>query len=111
MRIRGSVEVHSLSLSNNEEPVLRIPFRATILHGSLDYDKDGTRFYIPTYATDSSVDKLQDCRPIKLINRFNSSIVIYNVTTDSSGLLLQYMNVNLFLKTFSDNRILRFIFK
>ncbi|CAF4461293.1 unnamed protein product [Rotaria socialis] len=99
-RLRGSVEVYSSSSSssslNDEEPALRIPFRATVLHGSLDYDKEATYFYIPSLSTDESYDKIEQCRPIKLINRFNTSMVMYNATTDATGLLLQYMNIKFY---------------
>jgi hypothetical protein len=97
-RIRGSVQIFTLSTINNDEPVLQIPFRATVLHGSLDYEKDTTYFYIPPHLTDAMVEKRQECQSIKLINRFNTSFVIYNITTDKTQLLTQYIEVNYFKK-------------
>ncbi|CAF3551098.1 unnamed protein product [Rotaria sordida] len=91
-RIRGSVEIYPLS-SYTDEPILRIPFRATILHGSLDYDREATYFYIPSSSIDSSNDKKEECRQIKLVNRFNTTMVIYNVTVDKMDQLSQYMNL------------------
>ncbi len=92
-RVRGSVQIYTLS-SNSEEPTLQIPFRATILHGSLDYDKAASYFYIPSSPIDSSNGNKEECRSIKLINRFNDSMVIYNVTTDKTELLSKYIEVN-----------------
>ncbi|UJR33639.1 hypothetical protein I4U23_021073 [Adineta vaga] len=94
-RVRGSVQVYT-SLSINEEPVLQIPFRVTVLHGSLDYDKPASLFYIPSTSAGLSNDnKKEECRAIKLINRFNTSMVIYNVTTDKAELLSQYIRLKI----------------
>lgn len=95
-RIRGSVQIYTLSSttsSNNEEPTLQIPFRATVIHGSLDYDKETTYIYIPPPSADSSNGKKDECRPIKFINQFKVPLIIYNVTTDKPELLSQYVHV------------------
>ncbi len=95
-RIRGSVQIYTLSStssSNSEEPTLQIPFRATVIHGSLDYDKETTYIYIPSSSIDSSNGKKEECRAIKFINQFNVPIIIYNVTTDKTELLSQYIKV------------------
>ncbi|CAF2702202.1 unnamed protein product [Rotaria sp. Silwood2] len=91
-RIRGSVEIYVLS-SYNEEPILRIPFRATVLHGSLDYDTEAIHFYIPSSSIDSSNDKKNECRSIKLMNRFNTSMVMYNISMDKMDQLSQYIDI------------------
>ncbi|CAF3323967.1 unnamed protein product [Rotaria sp. Silwood1] len=91
-RIRGSVEIYTSFY--NDEPILRIPFRATVLHGSLDYDTEAVQFYIPSSSIDSSNDKKDECRPIKIMNRFNTSIVIYNISMDKMDQLSPYINVN-----------------
>ncbi len=99
-RIRGSVQIYTLSStlsSNSEEPTLQIPFRATVIHGSLDYDKETTYIYIPSSSIDSSNGKKgEECRPIKFVNQFTIPIIIYNVTTDKTELLSQYIQVNFF---------------
>ncbi|CAF3697659.1 unnamed protein product [Adineta steineri] len=100
-RVRGSVQVYTLSTtassssSDSEQPILQIPFRATILHGSLDYDTGASYFYIPATSTDSVSGKLEEHRLLKLINRFNTSIVLFNVTTDKSNILAQYIDIKL----------------
>lgn len=97
-RIRGSVEVFASSCaassSDMKEPTLRIPFRTTVLHGSLDYDRETTFFYIPLSSAVSSNTYTDECRAIKLVNRFQTTMVIYNVTADKSSLISHFMNVN-----------------
>jgi hypothetical protein len=95
-RVRGSVQVYTSSSFDSEDPVLQIPFRATVFHGSLDYEKETTYIYIPPLSTDSSNEKKDECQSIKLINRFNTSLVIYNITTDKMQLISQYIEVNSF---------------
>ncbi|CAF0749813.1 unnamed protein product [Adineta ricciae] len=94
-RVRGSVQVYTLPALTVDEPTLQIPFRTTVLHGSLDYDRTASYFYIPSSSIDSSNDNKEECRAIKLLNRFNSSVVIYSVTTDKTELLSQYIRLNI----------------
>ena len=95
-RIRGSVQIYTSSV-HSAEPILQVPFRATVIHGSIGYDKETTLIYIPSSSSssiDSSNEKKKDeCRPIKFINRFNLPIIIYNTTTDKPELLSQYIKV------------------
>jgi hypothetical protein len=96
-RVRGSVQIYTLSStssSNSEEPILQVPFRATVIHGSVDYDKETTYIYIPSSSIDSSRGKKEECRAIKFINQFNVPLIIYNVTMDKTELLSQYIKVN-----------------
>jgi hypothetical protein len=100
-RIRGSVQIYtSLSASNNDEPTLQIPFRTTVIHGSIDYDKETTFVYIPSSSIDLSKEKTkqEECRPVIFMNRFHRPIIIYNVTTDKTELISQYIKVNYFEK-------------
>ena len=97
-RVRGSVQVYTLPAPNVGEPTLDIPFRTTVLHGSLDYDRTASYFYIPSSSIDSTNDNKEECRAIKLLNRFNTSVVIYSVTTDKTELLSQYIQVNCFVE-------------
>lgn len=45
-RVRGSVQVYTQPASTVDEPTLQIPFRTTVLHGSVDYDRNASYFYI-----------------------------------------------------------------
>ena len=94
-RIRGSVQIYTSSSYNSHEPTLQIPFRASVIHGSMDYDKESTYIYIPSSSKDVSNEKKKDeCRQIQFMNRFTIPIAIYNTTTDKSELLSQYIKVN-----------------
>jgi hypothetical protein len=99
-RIRGSVQIHTSSSSDNEQPVLQIPFRATVLHGSLDYDKESSYFYIPSSSVEASNEKREECQAVKLMNRFNVSMVIYNITTSNMELFSRYVKVKYKSKIF-----------
>ena len=100
-RIRGSVQVYTLSSMNNAEPSLQIPFRANVIHGSIGYDKEQTYIYIPSSSIGSSNEKKKDeCRSIKFFNQFDRPLIIYNVTTDKPELLAQYIKVNQFPRIF-----------
>jgi hypothetical protein len=97
-RIRGSVQIYTLSSLNNAEPTLQIPFRANVIHGSIGYEKETTLIYIPSSSSiDSSTNekKKDECRPIKFYNQFNLPLIIYNATTDKPELLSQYIKVNI----------------
>ena len=106
-RVRGSVQVYTISpgSSTRREPALQIPFRATILHGSLDYDKETTYFYIGPSSTKSIDEKKQECRSIKFMNRFDESMVIFNVTTDKVDLLSQFVKVKMIVPHRSSIRV------
>ena len=90
-RIRGSVQIFALTNSHVDEPILQIPFRATVMTGSVDYDKELTFIYIPSTTKDM---KSNQCQEIKFINRFHVPIIVHNVTSDKPDLLAQYIEVN-----------------
>jgi hypothetical protein len=76
-----------------EELILQVPYRATVLHGSFDYDRQSTHFYIPVMSIESNTVRSTECRPLKIVNRFNVPIVIFNISIDKSQLVSQYIQV------------------
>lgn len=90
--IYGSVQIETHP-SIDDPVTLEIPYQATILHGSLDYDHQSTYFYISS--SSSSKEKTEECRMIEFFNRFNVPITIFNVSTDQSDLLSLYLKVKL----------------
>ncbi len=83
--IHGYIQVYTST--NPEEPVLQIPFDERILHGSLDFNKEETHFYI---SNNQQIDQFQS---IKLLNRYNTPISVYNITINKFELLSKYTQV------------------
>ena len=91
--IQGYVQVYTSS--NNEEPVLEIPFDEIILHGSLDYDKENTRFYISSSNNELLNGNTEQCRPIRFLSRYNLPLSVYNITTNNAEALSPYIKVKI----------------
>lgn len=87
--IHGYIQVYTSSY--NEEPVLKIPFYERILHGSLDFKKEETYFYISN--DELKTKKPEQCQPIRIFNRYNTSISVYNITINKFELLSKYIQV------------------
>lgn len=84
-RINGYIEVYITT--NNEKPVLKIPFDERILHGSLDFKREEIYFYIPN-------DELyKSCQTIRVFNRYETSISVYNITINKLDVLSKYIQV------------------
>jgi hypothetical protein len=75
--INGSLKVYTSS--NNAKPSLKVPFYAIMLHGSLDFNLEDVNFHI----SPSANVKPEQCQSVKLINRFNTTIAVYNITLDN----------------------------
>lgn len=89
--INGYVQVYTSS--NNEDPALEIPFDEIIYHGSLEYQKEDTYFYIPSLNYELNNEKRSKCRPIKILNQFSLPISVYNITLNSLEQISQYIKV------------------
>ncbi|CAF0885194.1 unnamed protein product [Adineta steineri] len=87
-QIHGYVQVYILS--TNEKLAIEIPFDETVIHGSLDYDKDNTYIYI---SSSNNEFNNEECRPISFVNLYNMPIAIYNITTVDQELLSSYINI------------------
>jgi hypothetical protein len=87
-QIDGFVRIHSLS-SSQRAHVLQIPFFSRVFHGSLDYVKSETMFYIPPGIDDSS----SKCQPIRLINRFRTTIALVNISKSPPEHLSKHVQV------------------
>jgi hypothetical protein len=87
--IHGYIQVYTSSSIHN--PALEIPFDEIILHGTLDYKKEETHFHIAS----SNKKKVEQCRPIQFLSRYNTSISVYNITFEKIDLLSQYIKVKL----------------
>ena len=81
--LTGDVQVYT---TDDEQPRLRIPFDEIVYHGLVDYEKENTRFFIPSANRD-------DCQPIKFINRYTIPLSVYNITIDNPELLSPYIEV------------------
>ena len=92
-RIHGYVQVYTSS--NPNEPVLEIPFDEQILHGSVDYSKEESLFYIPSSSNQMNNENFEQCRPIKFINLYNTPISVYNITLEKQLLLSQHIKVKI----------------
>ena len=90
--IDGTVQIYTLP-SINDAVSLEIPFHATILHGSLEYDRSSTYFFISSSSLPSISSSTEECRLMEFTNRFNVPITIFNISTDKSDLLSQYIKV------------------
>ncbi|CAF1157024.1 unnamed protein product [Adineta ricciae] len=84
--LTGDVQVYT---TNDEQPRLRIPFDEIVYHGLVDYEKENTRFFIPSPNRD-------DCQPIKFINRYNIPLSVYNITIDNPERLSPYIEMGAF---------------
>jgi hypothetical protein len=93
-RIHGYVQVYTSS--NHDQPVLKIPFDEKILHGSLDFNEEETYIYL---SDNQLIDEYQS---IKLFNRYNTPISVYNITIDKFELCSRYIQVkqNFFFQKF-----------
>lgn len=83
--ISGYIEVYTSM--NNKEPVLKILFDERIIHGSLAFKKEETYFYI------SNKEFLKSCQPIRVFNRYNTSVSVYNIKVDQFNTLSKYIQV------------------
>lgn len=84
-RIYGHIEMYTSM--NSEEPTLRIPFDEQVLHGSLDYQKEETYFFI------SNENPSNECGPIRVFNQYDVPLVVYNITINKLKLLSKYIEV------------------
>jgi hypothetical protein len=89
--IHGYVEVYTSM--NNEKPILKIPFDERILHGSLDFKKEETHFFISNNELNNKQNEL--CQPIRVFNRYNTPISVYNITINNFELLSKYIQVKI----------------
>lgn len=85
--IYGTIQIFTLP-SIHDAVSLEIPFYTTILHGSLEYERQSTYFYI---SSNNSTN--EECRSIEFTNRFDVPMAISNISTDKIDLLSQYVKV------------------
>lgn len=90
-RIHGYIEISTLMKS--EESTLRIPFDEEVLHGSLEYEKEETYFFI------SNENPSNECRSIRIFNQYDIPLVIYNITINKQKLLSKYIEVKYLVLT------------
>jgi hypothetical protein len=96
-RVHGYVQVYT---SNHNEPVLEIPFDEQILHGSVDYSKEESLFYIPSSSNEMNNENFEQCRPIKFLNLYNTPISVYNITLEKQIFFSQHIKVKIKKNTF-----------
>lgn len=92
-QIQGFVQVYTTSSSNQNESVLQIPLYSRILHGSLDFLNMETMFYINSNPHSSGIEERNPCQPIRLLNRFDVTLAVTNITVAQLGSLSEYVQV------------------
>ena len=83
--LQGEIEVYTSS--NNRTAELKIPFAERILYGSLDFNRNETYFFL------SNQSEITQCQSIRVLNRFNTSISVYNVTINNLERISDYIHV------------------
>lgn len=89
--IYGYIQVYAWL--NDKQTILEIPFDETILHGTINYKKEDTYFYI-SFSNNESINTIpKQCQPIKIFNEYNIPVFVYNITVNNVDQLSKYVKV------------------